>query len=838
MDIYYKDFTKPYILLTALCFSTLVFSQEPTIEGLEFDSSFLMLSEKKTIDLSRFSNGSSALPGKYSSVFYLNGNFVIDTEVLIKSKNNNSTYACITPEIASYIDLDYSSLPKEAQDLISSHVECLDLEKILPNSSVSFNSNSTRLDIYIPQIYMNRSARGTVDPTLWDNGINAGLLTYSINAYNSESHGDSYQSVYSLLSTGFNIGSWYFRQNGAIDWNSISDNVEYSSLSTYVQRDIPEWKSRVMFGQLNTQGQLFDTIPFTGARLSSDERMLPGSQRGYAPEIRGIARTSAKVTVRQNDQVIYETTVSPGEFLINDLYPLGYGGDLDVTVKEADGSEEYFLVPYASVAQLLRPDSQRFSITAGQYRNDSLATDPFFLEGTYQRGITNSLTAFTGAQLNSDYYAIQGGMGLGTPIGAFSAQVTHSGADLDKEGTESGQSYEMTYSKLISETSSNITLAAYRFSTKGYMDFETAMSTIDAVSLDKDYSNIYRPKSRYTLTASQGLGSGWGNLYISSSIENYWASEEENVQYQLGYTNNYGRLSYGFNATHTQNDIGDGQTNYMLTVNVPLDYWKGNISSAPLLRFRLNHDSDGRAQQQVGISDSVGDDNQFSYGVTASHGNAGQASSIDINGSYISPITSLSATYSSGSDYQSESLGLSGSLIAHSGGVTFSPYTGNTYALVEAPGAKGATVSSYSGAKIDSNGYAIVPNLNAYEYNDIYIDPKNAPENIEFENTSEKVVPYSNAIVPVKFKTKQGDLLLINSTHNGDALPFGASVLDEENETVGYVGQGSELYIQTDKKSGLLKVVWGDISDNSCTVLFDISELEKASFYKMSLDCE
>ena len=838
MDIYYKDFTKPYILLTALCFSTLVFSQEPTIEGLEFDSSFLMLSEKKTIDLSRFSNGSSALPGKYSSVFYLNGNFVIDTEVLIKSKNNNSTYACITPEIASYIDLDYSSLPKEAQDLISSHVECLDLEKILPNSSVSFNSNSTRLDIYIPQIYMNRSARGTVDPTLWDNGINAGLLTYSINAYNSESHGDSYQSVYSLLSTGFNIGSWYFRQNGAIDWNSISDNVEYSSLSTYVQRDIPEWKSRVMFGQLNTQGQLFDTIPFTGARLSSDERMLPGSQRGYAPEIRGIARTSAKVTVRQNDQVIYETTVSPGEFLINDLYPLGYGGDLDVTVKEADGSEEYFLVPYASVAQLLRPDSQRFSITAGQYRNDSLATDPFFLEGTYQRGITNSLTAFAGAQLNSDYYAIQGGVGLGTPIGAFSAQVTHSGADLDKEGTESGQSYEMTYSKLISETSSNITLAAYRFSTKGYMDFETAMSTIDAVSLDKDYSNIYRPKSRYTLTASQGLGSGWGNLYISSSIENYWASEEENVQYQLGYTNNYGRLSYGFNATHTQNDIGDGQTNYMLTVNVPLDYWKGNISSAPLLRFRLNHDSDGRAQQQVGISDSVGDDNQFSYGVTASHGNAGQASSIDINGSYISPITSLSATYSSGSDYQSESLGLSGSLIAHSGGVTFSPYTGNTYALVEAPGAKGATVSSYSGAKIDSNGYAIVPNLNAYEYNDIYIDPKNAPENIEFENTSEKVVPYSNAIVPVKFKTKQGDLLLINSTYNGDVLPFGASVLDEENETVGYVGQGSELYIQTDKKSGLLKVVWGDISDNSCTVLFDISELEKASFYKMSLDCE
>ncbi|PLL71151.1 hypothetical protein CWN76_24590, partial [Klebsiella quasipneumoniae] len=39
----------------------------------------------------------------------------------------------------------------------------------------------------------------------------------------------------------------------------------------------------------------------------SDDQMLPQSRRGYAPEIRGVANTSAKVTVRQGDQVIYET---------------------------------------------------------------------------------------------------------------------------------------------------------------------------------------------------------------------------------------------------------------------------------------------------------------------------------------------------------------------------------------------------------------------------------------------------------------------------------------------------------------------------------------------------
>ncbi|URW93467.1 fimbria/pilus outer membrane usher protein, partial [Pantoea agglomerans] len=63
----------------------------------------------------------------------------------------------------------------------------------------------------------------------------------------------------------------------------------------------------------------------------------------------------AQVTVSQNGNKIYETTVSPGPFNITDLYPTGYGGDLDVTVKEADGSETRFSVPYAAMTRLKRP---------------------------------------------------------------------------------------------------------------------------------------------------------------------------------------------------------------------------------------------------------------------------------------------------------------------------------------------------------------------------------------------------------------------------------------------------------------------------------------------------
>ena len=92
-------------------------------------------------------------------------------------------------------------------------------------------------------------------------------------------------------------------------------------------------------------------------RLSTDDQMLPDSLRGYAPVVRGVANSNAKVKISQNGVTLYETTVSPGPFQINDLYPTGYGGDLRVSVLEADGSEHTFTVHYAAVLLSLRPGS-------------------------------------------------------------------------------------------------------------------------------------------------------------------------------------------------------------------------------------------------------------------------------------------------------------------------------------------------------------------------------------------------------------------------------------------------------------------------------------------------
>ncbi|WP_418337541.1 fimbria/pilus outer membrane usher protein [Serratia fonticola] len=803
-------------------------------KNLEFDASFLNIDDQKSVDLSRFANGSAGLPGVYKTALYINNQLVSNTDIEFKSRADKSVYPCLTRELIKAIPFNYDRLPPGFLGPQGQGELCMDLVSKLPESKVNYDSNEQRLDIMIPQAYTLSTARGTVSSELWDSGVPALLLGYNVNGYASESHGNTFNSMYAGVNAGVNVGAWYLRHNGSY---TRMDNGEsqYTNLNTYLQRDIPVLKARVLIGQSNTTGQLFDTLPFTGIQLATDDRMLPESLRGYAPDIRGIARTNARVTVRQGGQVLYETTVTPGEFLINDLYPTGYGGDLVVTVRESDGTEQTFSVPYASVAQLLRPGSSRYSITAGEVRSDNLREKPALYQATYQLGLTNSVTGYGGLQASQNYYALQLGAAVGTPIGALAFDAsqarTHLGNATNASGRHqpgnslSGQSYQVSYSKLISETNSNLTLAAYRFSTSGYMDFMTAMQTRDAVAQGFSPDSIWRAKNRVTVTAAQGLPENWGQLYVSGSLQNYWNKDGTEKQYQMGYNNRYKSLSYGLSINRSFSSLGGSQTNYLLSFSLPLG--RNDETHTPQLRMDLSHDSTGRYGQQATVSGTAGQDNQFSYGVTAMNANQGIGSSGALSGSYRSPATALSGTVSTGKGYQSASAGMNGTVIAHAGGVTFTPYSSETFALVEAKGAEGAKVSSYPGVSIDSRGYAVVPYLNPYQMNEVSIDPAGTAANVELDNTSQKVAPYSGAVVRLKYNTKRGTPILVNATYQGEPVPFGADIFDSAGNNVGSVGQGGQLYARVAEDKGQLRVKWGQGGDMQCTVNYILLPMVK-----------
>lgn len=134
-------------------------------------------------------------------------------------------------------------------------------------------------------------------------------------------HQGNVSSNYSLYGTsGLNLGARRLRSDYQYNTTRGNSNNE-SSLTlpqTYLFRPLPSLQARLVMGQTYLNSDIFDSFRFAGASLNSDERMLPPSLRGYAPQITGIAQTHAQVTVSQNGRILWQSQVPAGPFIVPD----------------------------------------------------------------------------------------------------------------------------------------------------------------------------------------------------------------------------------------------------------------------------------------------------------------------------------------------------------------------------------------------------------------------------------------------------------------------------------------------------------------------------------------
>jgi len=780
----------------------------------DFDESFVKNLPGVKVDVARYATGNPIDPGIYTLDIFLNGRQISRENVQVV-REGAGTKACLSYDLVKSLSIKDTVFSSQQAEELRSGKQCIALEDVVKESHAAINSADMQMDISIPQIYLLRSARGYVAPEFWDKGETAFTLNYDTNYYRSVNDGREYDSFYGRALAGFNLGGWMFRHEGSLSWRRQQgdESHHYNAINTYVQRDIPQLKSRLLLGEGNTSGELFDTLSFRGAQISTVDQMWPDSQRGYAPEIRGVARTSAQVTVSQNGSKIYETTVSPGPFNITDLYPTGYGGDLDVTVKEADGSETRFSVPYAAMTRLKRPGMTFYSVTGGVSRKDNMAYTPSVYQGTIQHGFTNSLTGYTGILGSDNYISALLGGAFGLPIGAISLDITGAQTKYGDEKKQ-GVSYRATYSKKVAQTDTNFTLAAYRFSSSGYYSYDNALQINNYYKKNKSDGINYlsRPKQRFSMTASQNFGESYGNIYLTGFIQNYWNSTGTNTQFQLGYNNRIGRVSYTLSANRLLYSTGGHDTQLSLDFSIPLGSESKNYVTGS-----ATHNKEG-VTAQTAVNGVLGENDQYSYNVGASR-DIDNKKSGSVSGQYRSPYSMLTASYTKGENYYSASGGASGAVVALPDGINFSAYQSTTYAVVTAADAEGARVLGYPNIVLNGSGRAVVPNLNPYRINELAIDPKGIPLDVELESTQQRVIPVEGAVVRLDYKTSKGKPLLIRANQpDGNALPFGASVNDENGNLVTTVSQGGQIYVRLNKDVSRLHVSWGKAENDNCLV--------------------
>ncbi|CAM3997536.1 fimbrial biogenesis usher protein [Rahnella bruchi] len=813
-----------------------------------FNPAFLSGTPSAIADLSRFEGGAQA-PGIYRVDVYLNDRFQSRKDIRFitsdSTADDTGLTPCLTPGMLTKMRVNLENLPAlKAQKPDA----CLNLPSVIEGATTQFDFEGLRLDITIPQAMMMNSARGYIPPSQWDEGINALLLDYNFTGSNSEDGTGSESDDFFLgLNSGINVGPWRLRDYSTWSYNNKRNNKsELQHINTWLERAIIPLRSELVVGDSSTQSDIFDSIGFRGVQLASDDNMLPDSLRGFAPTIHGIARSHARVTVRQKGYVIYQSYVPPGAFAITDLFPTSSSGDLIVEVKESDGSLDIYTVPYSSVPVLQREGHIKYTLTAGKYRSNSDQQDEVsFVQSTMIWGLPAGFTAYGGFQTAQDYQSVA--LGTGANIGDFGAlsfDVTQANSVLADDSKHSGTSLRFLYSKSLQNMGTSLQLVGYRYSTEGFYTLEESTRNqmtgyvdnsgdeVSAIPASvSDYYNLHNNKrEKIQINVSQQLGDS-GSLYISGSRQNYWRSDEHNTLLQAGYSGNISGVSWTLNVSYNKiPGLREADQRVALGISLPLSQWLFPASDIThqshntYATSSVSSDTHGRTTQSAGLSGTLLKDNNLSYSVQQGYQNRGGGTNGAVSANYDGAWGSANAAYNySDNHYQQVNYGLSGAIVAHRNGVTFSQPLGDTNVLVAAPGAEDVKVEDNAGIQTDWRGYAIVPYATTYRLNRMALDTTTLPDNVDLDETVVSVVPTRGALVRAQFTTHIGARVLLTLTHAGKKVPFGALVSTADGNS-SIVGDDGQVYLSGLASHGQLTVSWGKASSQHCVAKYVLPE--------------
>ncbi|HEJ7239678.1 outer membrane usher protein [Serratia marcescens] len=774
-------------------------------DDIQFNTDVLDVNDRKNIDLSQFSRSGYIMPGTYGMVVHVNKNDLQEQQIPFYAPEGdpNGSRACLSPALVEQLGFKPGVLKDltwwhEGECLNESSVKGMDVRGDLPTSS---------LYLSVPQAYLEYSDENWDPPSRWDEGIPGLLFDYNVNARSQHQQRDGSRG-YSLSgngTAGANLGAWRLRA----DWQANLDHQTGSGQSTqkqldwsryYAYRAVPALRSKLTLGENYLDSGMFDSFRFTGMSLVSDESMLPPNLRGYAPEVVGIAKTNAKVTISQQGRVLSETTVAAGPFRIQDIND-AVTGELNVRVEEQDGEVQEFVVNTANIPYLTRPGSVRFKLATGKPSDwQHHSRGPLFGTGEFSWGVSNGWSLYGGVLAGGDYNALSLGIGRDLMVfGALSFDATQSRAQLpQEEGTLSGGSYRLSYSKSFDEYDSQVTFAGYRFSEQ---DFMSMSEYLDARYYGTRTGN---GKEMYTITFNKHFRD-WGlSSYLNYSHETYW-DRPANDRYNLTLSRYFdvGRfrnLSLSLSAYRNEYN-GTKDDGAYLSLSMP---WGDNATvsyNATVNRNDTTH--------QVGYSDRIDEHNNYQLRVGSSR------SGMNVNGYYNHEgdraRMSANASYQE-NRYSAVGMSMQGgmTMTASGGALHRSGMPGGTRMLIDTQGVEDVPVRGY-GSTTNTNvwGKAVIGDVNSYYRNKASIDVNKLGDNAEATKSVVQATLTEGAIGYRQFDVIAGEkAMAVIKLVDGSQPPFGATVMNARRQETGIVNDGGSVYLSGINAGDAMTVHW------------------------------
>ncbi|HCR1107299.1 TPA: outer membrane usher protein [Klebsiella aerogenes] len=771
--------------------------------SVEFNADVLDVKDRKNIDLNHFSKAGYIMPGKYQMVVRINKSELPEKTLnfYVPDNDPNGSVACLTPELVK----DFGLKEKFLSGLSWWHKnQCLSTDS-LKGMTLKPDLGSNTLYINIPQAYLEYTAENWDPPSRWDNGISGVLADYNLSALTTKL--DSSKRIKNLSgngTVGANGGAWRFRA----DWQEQYQSSNTGSIQQkwlwsrfYAFRAITSLEAKLLIGENYLDSSMFDSFRYTGISFFSDDQQLPPNLRGYSPEVTGVAKTNAKVTVSQQGRVVYETTVAAGPFRIQDLNST-VSGKLDVKIQEQDGSIQTFQIDTSNIPYLTRPGLVRYKISTGKPSDYGHHTQgDQFVTGEFSWGINNGWSLYGGSIFAGQYNA--GALGIGRDLmalGALSFDLTHSSAELPKIGHKTGSSYRLSYSKRFEKYDSQVTFAGYRFSERDFMSMPQY--------LDARYNNgttAGRGKELYTVTMDKQFRDLNVSSFLTYNHQTYWDREpSDSLNFSISNyfdIGNFKNLSFSFSAYRSINNRIKDDGLY-LGLSLPWgnegrlgysgQYFGKEVGNSVSFYNTIDHNNDYRV--------SVGTNNNGRNYGSGYYTHEGDIAEISANTSF--------RNY----EYNAFGLSLRGGITATAHGIALHRIGqyGGTRMMVDTDGINDVPIRGEDGITHSNYfGEAVVNDINSYYRNNVNVDLDNLPDDIEASRSVVEDTLTEGAIGYRKFGIIGGKKsMVILRLSNGSVPPFGATIVNESGEQTGIISDDGAAWLAGIKPGEWMNVIW------------------------------
>lgn len=706
-----------------------------------------------------FADGSRFLPGSVPVQLSVNG----------QARGEHSLHFGTNGQLcasAAMLDAAGLRIPVNAEKVKG----CPDITSWYPGAQVKALPAEARVEVVVPPAAL-RSGNAAVNSS--ENGGNAALVNYNFYTMRSRFAGNSFDSRYLNLESGFNTSGWAVRSHQNLLEND--GHRQFTMTDLYARHDLPHQGMQLQIGDLNVAGALVPTTAFRGIQLVP-RLVLRNENRGVS--IQGTALVAfSRIEVRQNGALLYSGLLPAGAFTLPNVPVNSLSSDLDVTVKGDGVPVQHFTVPATELQRQAPATLTGLTLGLGQVRystrNGRGATPPvMFLSGGQQLSTDKGVSA--GTILMPSYQNLAAALNLATQGSMlWSIQLSTSrDACHHKQGTQSSVRVQW----MPSDKGLSFSASASNYSTD-YRDPGEALT---------DDESHYR-RQTYATTISWNYPEA-GQFSASLTQNRLFSSDTKNdsLSYSLTWGHPLLGGTFSLNWAH-QIAIQDSRTDNQfpshrrradtdsIFINWTHSFGRHVVNSY----YRQVADS---AATGLTLSGSAGRSGSYSLSTEQRQDISEPGVSAGLNRNLHYLQAGVAAGRSSPHS-DNLSLTLSGGLVAHRHGVTATSYPlGDTFGLAQLiPPRAGVEIQTLQGPTYtDPWGYAVIPSMAPWQSGSVQLNTDALPPQLDVANGYYSVLPAYAAVPEMRFRLLSGRRVMFNIS----ALKRGSTITTPDGDYV------------------------------------------------------